>query len=80
MKFYAYDICVRNKALPLNELTPKEQEGGIIPTVLEREVNRIYSSPYEEVVSMTITPLCLDKELPTLATHYHIVYVTKSKI
>ena len=79
MKYYTYDIVVKNRTLTEDELTPQEKEGGIIPTELDREINRVYASPYEEVVNMTITPLCLNKELPTLATHYHIIFVTKVK-
>ena len=77
MRYYTYDIIVKNEDVPENQMTQEEKDLGYIPTKLEREVNRIYSEPNEEVVNMNITPIMsVDDVIPI---GYHIIYVTKEK-
>lgn len=70
MRYYAYDILIKDEAIPDEELTEEEQNLGYRPSRLERKINRIYNTKYEEVINMNIT---LNDDC------YRIIYVTKSK-
>ena len=77
MRYYTYDIIVKNEDVPEDQLTKEEKELGYIPSKLDREINGIYNSESEEVVNMTITPITKAGDL--FPTHYHVIYVTKEK-
>lgn len=75
MRYYTYDIIVKNEDIPENKLRDDEKKLSYTPSKLDREINDIYANP-EEVVNMTITPIMNAGDPIPYA--YHIICVTKA--